>query len=451
MTPSPLTLCVALLAVAACDNTIIDPPDPPATQTDAALRQTLARWGTMPIGPMPAQSPARVALGRALFFDKILSGNRDVSCATCHNPAFALADGRSLPVGTGGAGIGPDRTMGTARQFVPRSAPTLLNAGLGLPYMFWDGRLSGFFQAPFTVFPDTVLLTATNILAAQATLPVLDRLEMRGEPGDVDVFGNPNELAALDDDDPQAIWRAVMDRLLAIPEYEALLAAAFPGRPVGLLRFQDAAEAIAAFQMEALTATDSPFDRFLDRDDNAMSPQAKDGARLFFGEAQCSGCHSGPFLGGQGFANVGAPQLGPGMAGRPPLDLGRGEFEEFEFYRFAFRIPPLRNVELTAPYMHSGAFPTLEAVVEHYDDVTTSMRGFDISQLAPEYRDSYHGDDASVGQVMETLDFRLRQRQGFTAQEKANLAAFLRSLTDPAAGDLEDLAPASVPSGLPVR
>src|SRR5438034_4634564 len=77
---------------------------------------------------MPAQDPARVDLGRALMFDKILSGNRDVACATCHLPAQHAADGLSLAIGTGGTGAGPARTLGPGRQFVPRSAPSLLNA-----------------------------------------------------------------------------------------------------------------------------------------------------------------------------------------------------------------------------------------------------------------------------------------------------------------------------------
>src|SRR5512144_2013214 len=95
---------------------------------DAQLRQSLQQWGTVPINPPPAEDAALVSLGQALFFDKELSGNRDIACATCHSPATAMGDGQSLAVGTGGSGVGPSRTLGPGRQFVPRHAAPLLNA-----------------------------------------------------------------------------------------------------------------------------------------------------------------------------------------------------------------------------------------------------------------------------------------------------------------------------------
>src|SRR3989442_15148905 len=142
MTRTLSTICLGLVALGAGCDRRSSPAEP--TSIDAALRRDLARWGVIPIGPMPAQDPALDALGRTLMFDKILSGNRDVSCATCHQPAQHLGDGLSLAVGTGGTGLGAARTPGTGRPFVPRNAPTLLNAGLGLTYVFWDGRLPRF-------------------------------------------------------------------------------------------------------------------------------------------------------------------------------------------------------------------------------------------------------------------------------------------------------------------
>jgi cytochrome c peroxidase len=443
---------MGLLVLAGCNSDTITFPDPPPVTTDAQLRQNLANWGVIPIGPMPEQNPALVSLGRALFFDKVLSGNRDIACATCHDPNTFLGDGRSLPVGTGGTGVAPQRVLGAGRQFIPRQAPSLLNSGLGLFYLFWDGRLNGFGSGPFRIESDTVLLPSVpNILAAQALIPVLNRAEMRGEVGDVDVDGNTNELAAFQDEEHDAIWQGVMDRLLAIPEYVQMFAAAFPNTSTSQLRFRHAAEALAAFQAAAFTKTDSPFDRYLDRDNSALSGQAKRGALFFTGEGQCVTCHNGPFLGGQTFANVGAPQIGPGMGKELPLDLGRGEIDNFEFYKFAFRVPPLRNVELTAPYTHSGAYATLEAVVEHYSDVPTAMREYDVSQLSPDFRDSHHGDDAALAEITATLDGRFFRRLDFSEEEKSDLVAFLKSLTDPSARDLSYLVPSRVPSGLPVR
>jgi cytochrome c peroxidase len=93
-----------------------------------------------------------------------------------------------------------------------------------------------------------------------------------------------------------------------------------------------------------------------------------------------------------GLANVGAPQIGPGGSKQPPLDLGRGELDNNEFYQFAFRVAPLRNVELTAPYFHSGAFRTLEEVVHHYNDATKSLTEYDPSRLDADVRPFYRGE-----------------------------------------------------------
>src|SRR5205814_852127 len=126
-------------------------------------------------GPVPFQSQALVDLGQALMFDKILSGNRDVACATCHHPSTHEGDGLALAIGTGGSGLGPGRTLGSGRQFVRRNAPSLLNDALGLSYLFWDGRITrfgnGFNGGPSQGLPGGL----PDLLTAQAMLPVLDR------------------------------------------------------------------------------------------------------------------------------------------------------------------------------------------------------------------------------------------------------------------------------------
>ena len=451
MTRFVRTASLGLLAlVIGCDGWKT-PSEPPAS-LDAELRQSLSRWGTVPIGPTPAQPPALLDLGQALMFDKVLSGNRDIACATCHNPASHAGDGLALSIGTGGSGLGPSRTLGAGRQFIPRNAPTLVNTGLGAFYLFWDGRVSGSTFAVQTPAGVALPPGLPNLLTAQAMLPVLNREEMRGVPGDHDRFGNPNELAELGDSDFVGVWQAVMRRLLAIPEYVSKFPAAFPGTPTSELGFQHAATAIAAFETQALTRTDSPFDRYLQHDDAALTSEQKRGALLFFGDkARCSTCHGGPLLGGQSFANAGVPQLGPGVGSGAPLDLGRGELFNQEFYKFAFRVSPLRNVELTGPYMHDGAFPTLEAVLKHYNDVPRALREYDTSQLPPALQQMYHGDEATITAVLTNLDGRLTQPLNLSDVEIGELVAFLKSLTDPAARDLTSLIPARVPSGLPVQ
>lgn len=448
-----LLLCAAFIAATACDRTIQEPVDD-VTTLDTELRLSLRNWGAMPIGPMPAQSPALVSLGQSLFFDKILSGNRDVSCATCHDALLSAADGRSLAIGTGATMHEGRRVLGAGRQFVPRNAPSLVNQGLAFFYTLWDGRVNEEgggvrFRAPAgIVFPSGL----ANIIAAQAMLPVLNRVEMRGNAGDVDVFGNPNELAQISDADPVEVWRATMRRLLAVQEYIAKFNAAYPGTPTAALGFQHAANALSAFQASMLTRTSTPFDRYLGHEDAALTVHQKRGAILFFGKARCVSCHGGPLLGGQQFANIGTPQIGPGVGDAAPLDIGRGEHvPNASFYHFLFRVPPLRNVELTAPYMHNGAYSTLDAVLLHYTNPDSAQRNYDVAQLDPALRGMHHGDPATLNRVKETLDFRMREGIKMTGIEQAQIIAFLKSLTDDGARTLSAAVPSSVPSGLPIR
>jgi len=235
MTRIVRTAYLSLLVLATGCDGWTTPSGPPAS-LDAELRQSLSRWGTVPIGPTPAQPPALVDLGQALMFDKVLSGNRDIACATCHNPVTNAGDGLALAIGTGGSGLGPSRTLGPGRQFIPRNAPTLLNTGLGAPYLFWDGRVAnlgfgggegGAFQTPAGTQLPAGLPT---LLAAQAMFPVMNREEMRGLPGDHDRFGNPNELAEFADTDFVGLWQGVMQRLLAIRSTCRSSAPPSPGR-----------------------------------------------------------------------------------------------------------------------------------------------------------------------------------------------------------------------------
>src|SRR3990172_1814017 len=117
MTRAALRLATALLALSACDT---PPPDiTPPPPVDQQLRQLIGQWGVVPIIPLPPQDAALVDVGQALVFDKILSGNRDIACATCHNPTTQGTDGLSLAIGTGGTGLGPTRVIGPGREFVP--------------------------------------------------------------------------------------------------------------------------------------------------------------------------------------------------------------------------------------------------------------------------------------------------------------------------------------------
>jgi cytochrome c peroxidase len=244
-----------------------------------------------------------------------------------------------------------------------------------------------------------------------------------------------------------------MHRVLAIPAYVQMFGAAYPSTPPDRLGFEHAANAIAAFETQTFTKTNSAFDRYLAHEDDALSLDAKRGALLFFTTARCSSCHNGPLLGAQSFTSVAVPQLGPGTGNAAPLDVGRGDETvsgQSRFPRFFFRVAPLRNVELTAPYMHNGAYPTLEAVVRHYNNVDSAVKNYDVTQLPPSLRSSYHGDAATISALLTSLDPRLQQPIRLTVDEQRQIVAFLKSLTDPSARDLSAIAPNAVPSGLPI-
>jgi cytochrome c peroxidase len=457
--PRQLLVVATACLVAACDSdgTIGGPSGPPSQPSlDAQVRQTIGQWGAVPILPLKPADPALVDLGRSLFFDKILSGNRDVSCAACHSPTLSSGDGRSLAVGTGGVVSGDTRKLGAGREFTPRNAPSLFNSALGSVYIFWDGRVSEEFGPGRFRTPSSIALPGglSSLLAAQAMIPVTNRTEMRGNTGDRDVFGNTNELANYPDSENMMIWNATMSRLLAVQGYLQKFNVAYPGVPTSQLGFQHAANAIAAFEAQTFTKTNSPFDRFLARDDNAMSSDAKQGALLFFGRARCSQCHSGPLLGAQQFANVGVPQIGPGMGTSSPLDVGReDQFGNFKppTPQFLFRVAALRNAELTSPYFHNGAYSTLEEVVRHYNNVDSALKAYDPSKLDAAVRATYQSDAATRTKLLATLDGRLRQPLGLTPEEQRLLVVFLKSLTDPSARDMSSVIPTSVPSGLPVK
>lgn len=429
------------------------------------LREVVQRLELKPVQPPSPQDPALVALGEALFFETELSGNRDVSCATCHHPTLALGDGLPLSIGTGGSGLGPAREADPARPLVPRNAIALFNSGLpDWDTLFWDGRVQMLAERRYaTPAGDTLPQGLASALAAQALFPVTFRDEMRGgwydtgaytvQPGtvardttsdlvggwhDVDVFGQPNELAPIPNGAqymPQ-IWRGLMARLLEIPQYGELFAAAYPHvSPQKELTFAHAANALAAYQSEAFTAVDTPWDRFLAGNDEALTDDAVSGALLFYGRAGCANCHSGPLLSDQNYHNIGAPQFGPGTDEDAPLDFGRWRVTGEVADRFTFRTPPLRHVAVTGPWLHNGAYDSLEDVVRHHLDPEGALRAYDGAHLPPELRPTLQNAPVTIEAILQTLDPALDDERRLNGQQVGQIVRFLKALGD---GEIRD-------------
>lgn len=408
-------------------------------------------------------TPERVELGRLLFFDKIISGNMNISCASCHHPLAATGDGLSLPVGEGGTGLGVTRDTGhdtdAVHERVPRNAPPIFNLGATeFEVMFHDGRVAvdpaqpGGFLSPAG---DDLPLSIDTVLAAQAMFPVTSAAEMAGQEGENEIA----DLAAAGD--LPGVWAALAERLRAIPEYVALFEASFDD--VGGaedVTYAHAARAMAAFEAEAWRADDSPFDQYLKGDTGAMSPNAVAGMDLFYGKAGCSGCHSGTFQTNHGFASIAAPQIGPGKGDTMEHrddgigDFGRERVTGDPADRFEFRVPTLRNIANTGPWGHAGAYDSLEAIIRHHLQPRRSLWNYDESQAVMPFREDFAevdfelmDDPASKKAIIASLDI---EPVDLTDTEVERLLDFMHALTDRSQVDLRDDVPAEVPSGLPI-
>ncbi|SMX39060.1 cytochrome-c peroxidase [Maliponia aquimaris] len=418
----------------------------------AAQQESLSPQGFLNFDKRQAQ------LGQLLFYDKILSGNRNISCGTCHHHSLSGADALSLGIGEGGQGLGLDRTPGEGATRIaariPRNAPALWNLGHGdVRVLFHDGRVEKTdakgmaFETPAKGKTPAGL---NSVLAAQALFPVSSPAEMAGAPDE-----NPVSAAFAESIDLG--WAMLADRVRAIPEYERLFVRAFPNVRSGAdITIVEIANAIAAFEASEWQSHDSPYDTWLSRG-TPLSPEAERGRQLFFGAAGCAGCHSGPLFTDQEFHAVGIPQFGPG---RPfdgdtlPRDLGRMETTRNPSDAYKFRTPSLRNVALTAPYGHNGAYPDLRSMIRHMCDPITARAEWtpgmarlpDVAWLKDtDFRLMSYSDAAQA--ELDHLDI--------TPVEMVDgdidaLEAFLNALTGETALTRPLGHPDRVPSGLPV-
>ncbi|WP_439581522.1 cytochrome-c peroxidase [Dyadobacter bucti] len=383
-----LLVCIALLC-AGCRNDRTS-----SNEKQARTTETIADLGALPLYVTdPADnpsSPEKVNLGRLLFFDPVLSGNKDVSCATCHQPEFNYAEFLETSIGVNGVGSGSKRRFIETNDlpFVKRNSQSILNTAFngiknGELYepekapMFWDLRAKG--------------------LEMQALEPIRTLEEMRGN--------SFHEDKVLDE---------IIERIRKIPAYSVLFSEAFSGEqePVNQLNLS---RAISSYE-RTLIAPNTRFDQYMRGDSNALSTSEKDGLNAFL-VTGCAKCHSGPMFSDYKLHTLGVPDTD----NRKESDAGINN-------DYAFRTPSLRNLRYTGPYMHSGKFATLEQVLMFYEDVAG-------------------GKILNSNVKKEQMD-SLATHMDVNFKDISRIVEFLNTLND---DSFDKTVPASVPSGLPVK
>ena len=405
---------------------------------------------------------AEAKLGQLLFYDRILSGNRNIACATCHHPRFATGDGLSLGLGEGAVGLGIDRHVvdeDMPELRIPRNAPPLFNLGAkSFTVMFHDGRmeedatrLSGL----RTPLEESMVTGFHSILSAQSMFPVLSPDEMAGHymENDVSTAIRSGQITVKG-----GAWDLLAGRVAAIAQYQQAFSAVYPevaaGRPI---TFYDISNAIAAFIAFEWRADGAPFDGYL-RGQGDLPPDAMAGMRLFYGPAGCGACHSGKFQTDMSFHAMGEPEFGPGKAERfekHSRDTGRMRVTNDPADAFAFRTPSLRNVTATGPWGHTGAFKDMAAFLQHHTHPATGMMGYDIANaILPAFPKSKKDDLAlqkNPDDIQAIADAaKAEPSVDLSAIEATEIIAFLDSLRDQKSIDGRLGVPKSVPSGLPV-
>lgn len=286
------------------------------------VEQATAVFGTLPAEALrggEAPSEPMIALGRQLYYEKRLSKNHDLSCNSCHQLDNYGIDVREKEGKT---------SSGHKGAFGDRNSPTVYNAALHIA-QFWDGRAQD--------------------VEEQAKGPILNAVEM----------AMPDETR-------------VVKTLRSIPGYQSLFQAAFPKdkRPV---TYDNMARAIGAFERRLLTP--APFDAWLGGDRTALTAQQKRGMKTFI-DSGCAACHSGPALGGRMYQKLGV------LKPYATVDVGRAKITGNDAEKFVFKVPSLRNVEKTPPYLHDGSVATLREMVQIMAEFQTPRGKLPDSEVA---------------------------------------------------------------------
>lgn len=403
------------------------------TSTDQELREYIRRFRFTPVEELTGKNQELYELGERLFADNILSGNNNISCQTCHDPNFGSSDDIPLSLGQGAQGVGAQRVANNPLQIIPRNSPDLFNKGhADITRLFWDGRVSydedtGEYETPEPSLngpaPEREDITTLldGALSAQVIFPLLSNDEMKGWPGDNEIANATSNLEA---------WDLITKKVLKDPQYSQLFKKVF-GEDAQF-NIGHIGRALSEFIRYRFQVTKTPWDNYLRGDNEAMSEKEKQGALVFIVNGRCILCHNGPHLTNQTFQNIAAPQIGPGKDIHHN-DEGRFLITGRDRDRYMFKVPPLRNIAKTAPYFHSGAYTTLEQVIDHYEKGVNALDDYDQMMINNLYRKNY-----VENLFVETNQYRIfRKKEGahpalrarairLNPDQKENLLYFLK-------------------------
>ncbi|PID44349.1 MAG: cytochrome-c peroxidase [Proteobacteria bacterium] len=391
---------------------------------------------------VPSIDSPTAQLGMKLFYTRSLGGDQTTACVSCHHPMLGGGDGLSLSIGVDSQDpeiLGPNRKMKSHHRVkVPRNAPTTFNVALWKKHLFHDGRIKRLdaysIHTPDVKKDQPDALGGDNLVQAQARFPITSNEEMRGD-------FMPDALT-------QTLRRSLASRLQA--HWEKAFRVAFNDHqtPVDdLITEQNIAAAIADYERSQLFVN-NPWSKYVAGDNDAISPQAKRGAVLFFssqaqGGAGCVSCHSGDFFTNEEFYNTAMPQIGEGKAQHEndtdKDDLGCYLVTEKPGDQYRFRTPSLLNVEVTGPWGHSGAYASLEAVTRHMLNPAKAIKQFKASDIKQPDIDTRHLRRNTLKALKSGID--ITPRPNSTEQDVKDLVAFMKTLTDPCVKSRECLSP----------
>ena len=420
---------------------------------------------------LPNIADPKAQLGMKLFFSKGLSGDFDAACVSCHHPMLGGGDDLALPIGVDADNVdllGPGRIHQPSGEHydggptVPRNSPTTFNIALWDEYMFHDGRVESLgktpkmngndgqgIRTPDVPFDEIDHNAGDNLVIAQARFPVTSPEEMKN-------FGNFDGLtnAQVRENLEQRLgdYGSPLGGMLSVNYWLEEFRTAFEspdGTAEELITFDNITVAIGDYESSQVFVN-TPWKTYIQGDNNAISNEAKRGAKLFFnsqenGGADCSSCHSGDFFTDEDFHVIGMVQIGRGKGDGENRTEDFGRFRETgdETEKYAFRTPSLLNVTATGPWGHAGGSATLEQAIRTHLNPQEALNNYDYSQLSPNIQ--------AVDMVVNTqrvIDKLVANRAaGITSindlslsdTEISELIAFLNALTDPCVEDRECL------------